>query len=90
MTIPIWQEGTDVRQEEWAEPAQQSPGRPATVWQPVTKRPVTDLVRPREVLRPESVEEVAKGEDPDSVGKVEIYLLLRRFAHDRHARKPAA
>ncbi|MFH9492235.1 hypothetical protein ACH4LZ_22940 [Streptomyces halstedii] len=90
MTIPIWQEGTDVRQEEWAEPAQQLPGRPATVWHPVTERPVTDLVRPREVLRPESVEEVATWEDPDGVGKVEIYLLLRRFAHDRHARKPAA
>lgn len=67
MAIPIWQEGTDVRQEERAEPAQRLPGRPATVWQHVAECPVTDLARPREAPRPESVEEVARWEGPDGV-----------------------
>lgn len=62
MTIPIWQEGTDVRQEEWAEPAQRLPGRPAAVWQHVAECPVMDLARPREAPRPESVAEVATWE----------------------------
>ncbi len=65
----MWHEGMNVRQET---PATQLPGDPATVWGQAAERPVTDLVRRREVPRPESVEEVAKWEDPDGLGKFEL------------------
>lgn len=48
-------------------------GEPATVWEHAAERPVTDLVRRREAPRPEAVEEVAKREDPDGLGEVELY-----------------
>lgn len=66
----MWHEGTNVRQET---PVTQLPGDPATVWEYAAEHPGTDLVRRREVPRPESVEEVAKWEDPDGLGKVELY-----------------
>ncbi|WP_406409544.1 hypothetical protein OG923_12005 [Streptomyces halstedii] len=62
-----------MRQKERAEPAQQLSGRPATVWQHIAESPGTGLVRAREVPRPESVQEVAKWEDPDGLGKVELH-----------------
>ncbi len=66
----MWHEGMNVWQET---PPTWLPGDPATVWEHAAERPVTDLVRRREVPRPESVEEVAKWEDPDGLGKVELY-----------------
>jgi len=49
------------------------PGDPSTLWEQASTARVPKLVRPREVPRPESVDEVAKWDDPDGFGRTELY-----------------
>lgn len=51
----------------------QWPGDPVTVWEQALTARVPRLVRPREVPWPESVDEVAKWDDPDGFGRTELY-----------------
>lgn len=56
-------------------PVTQWPGDPALVWEHTSTGLVSDLERPRDVPRPESVEEIARWEDPDCFGRTELYCV---------------
>lgn len=49
------------------------PGDPRGVWMRAHKGPVPSLERSSDVPRPESVDEVAKWDDPDGFGRTELY-----------------
>lgn len=49
------------------------PGDPSTIWEHTLARRVSRVARPREAPWPESVDEVAKWEDPDGFGRIELY-----------------
>lgn len=55
------------------EPETQWPGDPSTVWEQTLTARVPKLLRPGEMPRPQSIDEVAKWEDPDGFGRTELY-----------------